>query len=1276
MSSGNPQLEFLDLNFSPRDFEDYLERFELWCDTQDTLTEQKKTAYFLTLIGKPAYALLKNLSFPDAPKTKTFEQLRSLLLDHVTPHNFEIAERAKFNTLQRQSNQSIRDFILELQTQASRCAFGDQLDDQLRDRLIAGLNIPDLYRQLLLMHNPTFMKVKQFCEHYQDVCQITDSQKSPSHQSVLLSGAKSPVHVINQQQRQNNSTGRNNTKTKFISQRIPLQQQKKLGQCASCGSYHSRFTCPHRNAKCFECGKSGHIRKVCRATRSCKLIDCSKETVSDISNELDSLTLAVSTSVNSHIYQSIQFSNGTCHDFIIDTGSIESLIPKSILDSLYPSVDVIPTKITIRGITGHSLPVIGCCKLPVLDVNSQSVFCNFIVTASGPSVLGLKVLHSLKFSLTFLSDIGMQDRIRKLIHECSIASGGMRITPIHLEISGEPIFLKRRLIPYGLREPVRKVLETLCDSNILVPVTASQWATPIVTPLKQDGQTPRVCGDYRLTLNPRLLQRSCTTEEPEAILSHLHGSCVFSKIDLKDAYLQIPLDEQSSLATTINTPFGLYRYKYLPFGLSVSPAIFQDVMNNIVKGLDGVEVYQDDVIIHGCDQQTHDQRLIAALMRFKDTNVKLNVAKCAIGMQEIECLGYVVNSDGFKPSANRLKPLIEVKFPANIHELRSVMGALQYYAKFIPNFASIAHPLFNLLNSTTFKWLPVHEKILRGLISVLSTNSVLRSFNPNIHSVLITDASPTGIGAVLEQNGHPVLCISRRLSKAEQGYAQTHREALAVYWAVTRLHKYLFGHYFTIRTDHEALKFIYNPVSSLAKSSAAMVQRWSIALSAYNYKIEHCSAKHIPHADYLSRNVTTCDSESMSDSLLTQPLPISRSDLISDTKKYFGSIISALKRGWSSICKRKHPIFYSRRDELCVTAEGLLCLNDRIVIPPSLRVLILKDLHSGHLGIEKMKSLARCLCWWPEIDADIRRFASNCTKCQHKSFRQPSKWTPWPLACEAWQRIHMDYCGPFLNRYYALVIIDSYSKWPEVFFTEHPTANFTMLALRKLFSREGVPIAVVSDNGSPFSANSVTQWLNSLGCRHLFTAPRHPQSNGLAENFVGTLKRAILCCNPSSFFELDRFVDNFLLQYRNCAHSTTGQTPAKLSKSRSLRSNLLSIGTAEVTFYKGNDFRPSRGIVVDNIGQRMVKVLDLTDCSMHKRHVDQIIYEDTGQSCSNSGCIGNPTDHSIVDSCNSENAMGEQRRSERLMNKPRRNYRNPESISSCGGCGDCTDEQH
>ncbi|CAH8590815.1 unnamed protein product [Schistosoma rodhaini] len=212
--------------------------------------------------------------------------------------------------------------------------------------------------------------------------------------------------------------------------------------------------------------------------------------------------------------------------------------------------------------------------------------------------------------------------------------------------------------------------------------------------------------------------------ESKDILNRLHGSKVFSKVDLKDAYLQIPLDQSSSILTTINIPFALFKYNFLPFDLSCSPAIFQEVMSMVLNDLEGVEVHQDDFIVHGTDKIVHELRLIALLRCLIEQNIAVNPNKCSFCASSFECLGYLVDGNGFRPDMKRLAPL----------------------------------------------------------------------------------------------------CVSRKLTVNKQGYSQTQREALAVFQAGKRLHKYLFGKKFTIVTNHKALKFIYHPEKFLARSSVVMVQ--------------------------------------------------------------------------------------------------------------------------------------------------------------------------------------------------------------------------------------------------------------------------------------------------------------------------------------------------------------------------------------------------------------------------------------------------------------------
>ncbi|CAH8556302.1 unnamed protein product [Schistosoma haematobium] len=316
--------------------------------------------------------------------------------------------------------------------------------------------------------------------------------------------------------------------------------EMKFGKCLSCGKFHARNSCVFRNAKCFKCGKVGHIQSVCKATvhfassctKSCNL----NFNNSDVSS--DHLSLSIISKGNAHIQKRLYTSLGSFHDFILDTSN--------------PNVVVRPTEVSILGITGH--------RLPIREFSE-----------TGLSILGLKNLKRLKVKLSFLVSKENSDTLLKdLIAMCAKCSGGMKIKPIKLQVQGDPVFYKRRIIPYGLREAVHKTLNDLCVKGIIEPIQSSAWGTPIVTPLKSDGKTPRIC-DYRLTLNSRLLKQTCTTVEAEDILNRLHGSKVFSKVDLKDAYFQIPLDESSSILTTINATFGLFKYNFLPFGLSCSP---------------------------------------------------------------------------------------------------------------------------------------------------------------------------------------------------------------------------------------------------------------------------------------------------------------------------------------------------------------------------------------------------------------------------------------------------------------------------------------------------------------------------------------------------------------------------------------------------------------------------------------------------------------------------------------------------------------------------------
>lgn len=234
--------------------------------------------------------------------------------------------------------------------------------------------------------------------------------------------------------------------------------------------------------------------------------------------------------------------------------------------------------------------------------------------------------------------------------------------------------------------------------------------------------------------------------------------------------------------------------------------------------------------------------------------------------------------------------------------------------------------------------------------------------------------------------------------------------------------------------------------------------------------------------------------------------------------------------------------------------QDCLMWGQRVIVPPNLRQQVLEDLHTGHPGVVKMKALARSYVWWPNIDSQIEEKSKTCMSCQQNQ-RAPSlsPLHPWSWPEGPWQRIHIDFAGPFEGRMF-LVVVDAHSKWPEVQVMDSVTSSKTIQALRTIFSRFGVPETLVSDNGPQLTSEEFECFLKSNGIKHICSAPFHPATNGLAERFVQTFKHALKASRES--MTLQQRLDAFLLQYRNTPHSTTREAPAMLFLHRRLRTRL------------------------------------------------------------------------------------------------------------------------
>ena len=250
-------------------------------------------------------------------------------------------------------------------------------------------------------------------------------------------------------------------------------------------------------------------------------------------------------------------------------------------------------------------------------------------------------------------------------------------------------------MPYALQKALDFELQCLQQQGILEPVESSPWAMPLVVVPKTNGRL-RVCGDYKATINQFVEKKVYPLPTVEDLFTQVTGGQIFSKLDLSQAYQQLPLDENSKKLLVVNTPRGLYRYTRLPYGVSTAPGIFQSVMDRILQGLP-VPCYLDDILISAKSEEEHDRLLDQTLDRLEKAGITLRQEKCEFRTREIQYLGHRINGTGIYPSEDKVQAIKKAPVPDNVSQLRAFLGMVNYYNKFIPQAATRLGPLYELL---------------------------------------------------------------------------------------------------------------------------------------------------------------------------------------------------------------------------------------------------------------------------------------------------------------------------------------------------------------------------------------------------------------------------------------------------------------------------------------------------------------------------------------------------------------------------------------------------
>ena len=702
-----------------------------------------------------------------------------------------------------------------------------------------------------------------------------------------------------------------------------------------------------------------------------------------------------------------------------------------------------------------------------------------------------------------------------------------------METKGRPLFAKsQRLDPDKLRT-AEKEFRALEKAGI-VRRSNSGWSSPLHMVPKPDGSF-RPCGDYR-RLNTVTEDDRYPLPSIQDFTANLAGCTIFSKIDLVKGYHQVPMAEEDIPKTAICTPFGLFEYIFMPFGLKNAAQTFQRLMDKLFRHLPFVFVYLDDILIASRDLAEHMRHLRQVFQILRDAGLQINPAKCTFCAASLTFLGHNVDSSGISPMEKHVKALTDFPPPSDLKQLQRFLGLINFYRRFLPGIAGTLQPLTDLLrgNPKTLVWSDSAAAAFGAAKTALAAATSLVHPLPGAVISLATDASDTHIGAVLQQlsagSWKPLAFFSRKLSTAESKYSAFDRELLAVFAAVRHFRFVLEGRQFRILTDHLPLTLAMRRVSPLW--SARQVRQMAY-VSEFSTDIRHTPGLKNVVADTLSRPSTPPPFQSSipvqnliaaTDSP-TPPAPPSPPppsptppDNHSPPAVDYAAMAAAQPdcTDCSRMCDSKSLFITSRK------VGGIELFGDistgpfRPLVPPAFREAVVAALHGvAHPGVEATVRLVTSKFCWPGIRKYVRRYAQRCLSCQKSKVSRHVHLSPAAIAVphRRFEHIHVDLVGPLPQSSgfsYLFTIVDRTTRWPEAIPLNGVAAADCAAALVSgWIQRFGVPSVITSDRGAQFTSSLWAALCSILSISHVQTTAYHPQSNGLVERFHRRLKEAL-----------------------------------------------------------------------------------------------------------------------------------------------------------------------
>ena len=1083
-----------------------------------------RVATFLACIGSEAMNIFDGLNLTEEQKSDITEVLSVFEIYCIGKTN-ETFERFIFNSRVQSDDESIEFYVSEIRKLARTCNFGNLEESLMRDRLVIGVRCDTSRRKLLQEQNLTLKKAI-------DIARAMEISKG--QMSKIKVEAEAPIHKLKISRPDRSHVQNEENKRQF--------QHKQT--CYFCCRSHpfKKELCPAFGKKCSTCGGKNHFQKSKYCRQKIQIIEENSE------SEEDAWLNNIS-GKRSRAYAKLEINNIEI-SFQLDTGADVN----TICQKYVKKEQVTKTKTNLKMWNDTKQKPLGETRIEVFNPKTKtSHFITFVVVTNNLScLLGLPTIKDMNF-VTFNTE--------KYIGKIEIGEvlGDLGQARLTVDTTKTPRQLPCRKIPFALQNKVKKEITSLVDRGILMPITEpTEWVSQMALAEKSNGDI-RICIDPA-PLNEALQREHYKLPTLDDVLHQFKDAKLFTKLDIKQAYWHVRLDEESSYLTTMITPFGRYRWMRLPFGLKVSSEIFQRKLTDALEGLKNTVNVADDIVIAGCgkditEAQANLKRREQELdQRCQEKHIVLNDQKRVSEKTEIPFMGHLITSAGIKPDPEKISAIQNMPSPTDVPAVRRLCGTVQYLARFIPNLAQHTEPLRRLTKkSSVWNWTSECDEAVAKIKHLIAEDCKLAYFDVNKDLHLQVDSSKDGVGCFLHQDGRPVEYASKTLTETQKRWAQIEKELLSVIIGLERFDQYTYGRKVFVENDHKPLEHIIKkPLSQVPRRLQNLLMR----LHRYDIVFKYVEGSKLNIADTLSRAVAGSETHDIPDQQIHTVTGVSDSMLerIRDETKIDESLqilVEYTRDGWPENHNQNPAVSAYRQIKDSISHEdGIMYNNERLIIPKSMRKEVKKKLHAAHLGHDSMMRRARRTIYWPGMTDEVKQLAENCDACnRRKPANQKEKLQQHEEGNAPWEKVGIDFFE--IKDHHYLVVVDYYSTYIEVEYMKSTTSTQTIKKLKQTFARWGIPQEMVSDNGPQLVSAEFKEFLKCWGIIHKPSDPLYPKGNGKAEAAVKTIKNMLIKCHENNE---DPYLA--LLELRATPRQDVNMSPAEIMCGRVPRTSI------------------------------------------------------------------------------------------------------------------------